>query len=65
MRFLRSVEFFNFHGENLVAVYAARQNDFEPVQHVKPSLRVMSLFCVLTSRLTDSNQSLLSHLLSL
>jgi hypothetical protein len=55
------VQFLRFKSENFMAVNASCQNYLKPVQNVEPRLRVAPLFRVVTSDLTDGNQSVLFH----
>ena len=44
-----------------MTVNAPCQNYLKPVQYVEVGLRIMPLFCMVTSGLTKRNQSILIH----
>jgi hypothetical protein len=44
-----------------MAIAASCRNKLKPVQYVEVSLRVQSLFCVVTDDLTDMSQLAFAH----
>ena len=58
---LYATQLLHFKSKHLVTVKAPRQNQLKPVQNVKPRLRIAPLLSMVTSDLTDRNQSLFYH----
>jgi hypothetical protein len=55
------VEFLRFQSQDFVAINASDQNQLKPIQYVESRLRIPFLLCMVTSNLTDRNQSVLFH----
>ena len=58
---IRLVQFLGFETEDFMAVKASCHNYLKAVQYVKACLSVSPLLCMVTSDLTDRNQSILCH----
>jgi hypothetical protein len=57
----RLVQFFSFKSEDFMAVNTSCQNYLKAIQYVEACLGILPLFCMVTSVLTDRNQSVLFH----
>ena len=58
---LRLIHFLGFNNEDFMTVKTSCQNYLKTVQYIEARLSVLPLLCMVTSDLTDRDQSILCH----